>query len=214
MVKTRLAQSLPPPAVTALYRCLLADTVTLARSLSGVELAIVCPGSDSDELAHLLGSDLPVVEQKGQGLAAALTSVFAHFATGRRHVIAFNSDSPHVPVSVLENAFQTLAAYDVVVGPAHDGGYYLVGTKVAHPALFEGDRMGTTNALEALLARARVLELSTGLTEPFYDIDVAEDLIQLGAELRLAPGRAPKTAAWFAEWELAVAELRARLGKL
>jgi hypothetical protein len=87
-----------------------------------------------------------------------------------------------------------------------------VGTRAAHPALFEGDGMGTINALEALLARARILKLSTGFTEPFYDIDVAGDLIRLAAELRLAPARAPQTAAWFAEWEAAVARLHARTG--
>ena len=214
MVKTRLAQSLPPPAVTALYRCLLADTVALARSLNGVEIAIMCPGTDRDELERLLAGRVPVIEQRGQGLGAALTSVFAHFATAWQRVIAFNSDSPHIPASILEGAFQTLSGCDVVVGPSHDGGYYLVGAKADHPTLFEGDGMGTTNALDALLARTRTLGLSTGFSEPFYDIDVADDLVQLAVELRLAPGRAPETATWFVEWEPAVAQLRARTGKL
>jgi rSAM/selenodomain-associated transferase 1 len=201
MVKTRLAQCLPPPAVTELYRCLLEDTVALARTLIGVEVAIMCPGSDVDELARLAGDAVQVVAQKGEGLAAGLTSVFARFAAaGQRRVIAFNSDSPHLPASVLENAFQVLAAYDVVIGPTDDGGYYLVGANAAHPALFERDGMGTTNALDALLSRARALALSTGFTDPFYDIDVAEDLIRLAAELRLAPARAPRTAAWLKQW--------------
>jgi uncharacterized protein len=215
MVKTRLTQSLPLPAITALYRCLLEDTVALAKSLSGVEAAIMCPGQDVDELARLLGDAVQIVPQKGAGLAAGLTSVFAHFgANGRHHVIAFNSDSPHLPSSVLERAFEALAAYDVVIGPTHDGGYYLVGAKAAHPTLFENDGMGTTNALQALLARTRILELSTGFTDSFYDIDVGDDLIRLAAELRLAPTRAPRTAAWFAEWEQAVARLHPPMGKL
>jgi rSAM/selenodomain-associated transferase 1 len=208
MVKTRLAQSLPLPAVTALYCCLLDDTMALARSLETVEVAIMCPGSDVDELACLAGDAVRVVAQKGEGLAAGLTSVFAHFAVGYQRVIAFNSDSPHLPASVLENAFKVLTLHDVVVGPTHDGGYYLIGAKANHPALFEGDRMGTTNALEALLARARALELSVGFTAPFYDIDVAGDLIRLAVELQLAPARAPRTAAWLTEWGQAVAQLR------
>ena len=214
-VKTRLAQSLPLSAVTALYSNLLQDTVALAQSLSPVEVAIMCPGPDVDELVSLLGNAAQIVPQKGEGLAAGLTSVFAHFAaTGRHHVIAFNSDTPHLPAAVLESAFQTLAAHDVVIGPTLDGGYYLVGANAAYPTLFENDGMGTRSALENLLARARALELSTGLTEPFYDIDVADDLIQLAAELRLAPEKAPRTAAWFAEWEQAVAALRPLMGKL
>ncbi len=79
-VKTRLASSLSSEAVTAFYCCLLDDTLALARSLSDVEVAIMCPESDVNELAQLAGSEVSVVAQKGEGLAAGLTSVFAHFA--------------------------------------------------------------------------------------------------------------------------------------
>jgi uncharacterized protein len=212
MVKTRLAQSLSLEGVTELYCCLLDDTLALARSLSDVEVAVMCPESDLDELARLAGPQLAgkaasVVAQKGEGLAAGLTSVFAHFAEGhrtdalQRRIIAFNSDSPHLPRSVLEDAFETLAAHDVVVGPTHDGGYYLVGAKASHPTLFAGDGMGTSSALERLLARALALELSVGFAAPFYDIDVADDLTRLAEELRLAPAKAPRTAAWLKEWD-------------
>lgn len=200
MVKTRLGQTLPPLAVTTLYGCLLVDTLALARSLNGVRIAMMCPPADTGELERWLGAGVEIVAQKGEGLAAGLISVFAHFAAdGRDHVIAFNSDSPHLPGSVLDSAFQTLAVHDVVIGPTHDGGYYLVGAKSAHPTLFENDGLGTNSALERLLARAKALELSTGLTEPFYDVDVADDLIRLARELDLEPARAPRTAAWFAE---------------
>lgn len=214
MVKTRLAQSLPVEAVTELYRCLLGDTVQLARSLSSVEVAVMCPVSDVGELACLAGDAVQIVAQTGEGLAAGLTSVFAHFASGQRCVIAFNSDSPHLPASVLENAFQALAAHDVVIGPTHDGGYYLVGAKASHPKLFEGDGMGTESALDALLAHTRAMQLSVGFTDSFYDIDVAGDLTRLAAELQLAPSRAPRTAAWLKRWERAVAQLPTGTGNL
>src|SRR6202043_1372229 len=113
-----------------------------------------------------------------------------------------------LPLSVLEEAFETLAAHDLVVGPTHDGGYYLVGAKASHPALFVHDGMGTSSALERLLSRARTLELSVGFADPFYDIDVADDLTRLAEELRLAPAKAPRTAAWLKEWELATAQLK------
>jgi uncharacterized protein len=208
-VKTRLAPSLSPEAVTAFYCCLLDDTLALARSLSTVEVAIMCPNTDVNELAQLAGGEMSVVAQKGEGLASGLTSVFARFAEGhKRRTIAFNSDSPHLPRAVLEDAFETLAAYDVVVGPTHDGGYYLVGAKASHPALFAGDGMGTSSALERLLTRARTLGLSVGFADPFYDIDVADDLTRLAAELRSAPARAPRTARWLREWELLAARSR------
>src|SRR5437868_6912202 len=137
-VKTRLAASLSPEAVTDFYCCLLEDTLALARSLNDVEVAIMCPESDVKDLvqlvakhlpdkrspgAHSLGKPASVVAQQGEGLAAGLTSVFAHFAPDhrredhQRRIIAFNSDSPHLPSSVLEDAFETLSANDVVVGP-------------------------------------------------------------------------------------------------
>ena len=214
-VKTRLAPSLSHEAVTDFYCCLLEDTLALARSLSDVEVAIMSPASDVDELAQLAGHEATVVAQKGEGLAAGLTSVFAHFAENhRRRTIAFNSDSPHLPRSVLEDAFETLAAHDVVVGPTYDGGYYLVGAKASHPSLFAHHGMGTSSALERLLSRARALELSVGFADAFYDIDVADDLTRLATELRLAPARAPRTAEWIKEWGDAVAHLRTGTGEL
>src|ERR1700732_1957628 len=98
MVKTRLAQSLPVEAVAELYCCLLDDTIALARSLGTVEVVIMCPASDVDELNGLARGVANVVAQKGEGLAAGLTSVFAHFAgSARPGVVAFHSDSPHLP---------------------------------------------------------------------------------------------------------------------
>ena len=58
------------------------------------------------------------------------------------------------------------------------------------------------------MSRARTLKLSVGFAEPFYDVDVADDLSRLAAELRVAPARAPRTAAWLKEWENAAARLR------
>jgi uncharacterized protein len=209
-VKTRLAPSLSPAAITSLYCCLLQDTLALARSLQEVEMAIMCPDSDVNELVQLVGRDVNVVAQKGEGLAAGLTSVFTHFADHpQRRIIAFNSDSPHLPPSVLEQAFETLASHDVVVGPTHDGGYYLIGAKASYPTLFASDGMGTSTALERFLVRARTLELSVAFAPPFYDIDVAHDLARLAEDLRLAPAKAPRTARWLKEWELAVDRSRA-----
>jgi len=213
-VKTRLAVSLSAEAISDFYCCLLEDTLALACSLSTVEVAIMCPESDVSDLARLAGKDINIVAQKGEGLAAGLTSVFAHFAEGQhRRTIAFNSDSPHLPRSILEDAFEALATHDVVVGPTHDGGYYLVGTKASYPALFADDGMGTSSALERLLARAQALELSFGFADSFYDIDVADDVTRLAEELRLAPEKAPRTAAWLKEWELVTTQSKARTGR-
>ncbi len=219
VVKTRLTPDLSPHEVTSFYRCLLDDTLALACSLSDVEIAIMCPEHDVSELAQLAGAltnnKAGVIAQHGSGLAAALTSVFAHFAgNGKRRVIAFNSDSPHLPPSILEQAFHVLLDHDVVIGPTHDGGYYLVGAKSSHPSLFASDGMGTSSALETLLSRARTLDLSVGFADLFYDIDIAADLTRLATDLRHAPEKAPRTAAWLKQRELTPAPQRSGMGEL
>lgn len=214
-VKTRLTQSLPVDGVTDLYRCLLEDTLALALSLRTVAVAVMCPASDVEELTGIVQGAAHVVAQRGEGLAAGLHSVFENFtAAGRNRAVAFNSDSPHLPASVLESAFDALAKNDVVVGPTHDGGYYLVGAKEVHPTLFDRDSMGTETALDALLARTRELQLSVVFTDPFYDIDVAGDLTRLAGELQLAPERAPRTAVWLKQWRSSLEESRTGTGSL
>src|SRR5215472_9646149 len=127
MVKTRLSACLPQAAVVGLYRALLEDTIALAQSIDHVETAIMSPAADVEELSTIAGPGVRVVAQTGHGLGAALTTVFAHFARDGRRVVAFNSDSPHLPPFVLRQAFEALTSSDVVAGPTHDGGYFLVG---------------------------------------------------------------------------------------
>ena len=206
-VKTRLAACLAPEAIVGLYRCLLKDTMALAKSLDGVAPAILCPAGDVDELSHMVDGNMPVVPQEGVGLAAGLESVFESFtAEGSRRVIAFNSDSPHLPPAALRRAFDALDSCDLVVGPTHDGGYYLVGARAAHPGLFTVSAMGTASALDMLLLRARELGLTMHTMGEFYDVDVSSDLSRLAGELRLAPERAPRTAAWLRERESAASK--------
>jgi len=203
-VKTRLAPSLAPAAIVALYRCLIEDTLELARSLPDTRVALVCPSGDVDELRAWLGTSVEVVAQQGHGLAAALDSTFRVFlADGADRVVILNGDSPHLPSDELERAFALLDRCDLVVGPTTDGGFYLVGERVAHPALFEASRLGTQTALEALLARASELGLRVELTAPWYDVDEPDDLARLALDLRSAPASAPRTGALLARWRLA-----------
>lgn len=214
VVKTRLSASLPPAAILELYRSLLEDTLALAQSLDGIETAIMSPAGDVEELSRFAGRGVHVVAQTGNGLAAGLTTVFKHFAKAGRRVVAFNSDSPHLPVSTLRQAFEALASCDLVVGPTHDGGFYLVGASASHPGLFDGSPLGTASALDALRERALSLRLSMRFTDPFYDIDVPSDLIRLTEELRLTPDRAPRTAAWLAQCAQALSQSRPGIGDL
>jgi rSAM/selenodomain-associated transferase 1 len=197
-VKTRLAASLSAEAVVDLYRCMIEDTLDLARSVSTDALAIVCPTSDISDLISWLPA-IEIVGQQGDGLAAGLVSAFRVFIDrGYRRVVAIDGDSPQLPSETLEKAFRLLDEADVVVGPTIDGGYYLVGSTTAQPELFDTRRMGTGRALDSLTASAQGLGLRVALTETRYDVDEAEDLGRLARELRSFPHRAPRTAAWLA----------------
>jgi rSAM/selenodomain-associated transferase 1 len=199
-VKTRLAGAFTPPEVVRLSDCMLRDTVALVQTLSGVQVAVMCPSEDVADIGARLPPGVQVVGQRGDGLAAALVSVFERFVPDFRRVVAIDSDSPHLPPAILESAFEHLETRDVVVGPTDDGGYYLVGASAAHPRLFDAAPLGTGNARDALLGNAGALGLSVAFTAPWYDVDLPADLRRLAAELHIEPARAPRTAALLASW--------------
>lgn len=197
-VKTRLCDSLPTDAVIELYKCLIEDTFQLARSVSADALAIVCPSSDVSDLARWL-PEIEIVAQQGEGLAAGLVSAFRTFiGRGYRRVIALDGDSPQLPGQTIEYAFCLLDDADVVVGPTIDGGYYLIGATALEAELFDQQQIGSSGALDSLLATARTLRLKVALTETGYDVDEPDDLARLARELGLFPSRAPRTARWLA----------------
>jgi uncharacterized protein len=197
-VKTRLARSLSTEATLELYKCMIEDTLDLARAVATDALAVVCPASDVADLAAWLPA-VEVVGQQGQGLAAGLVSVFRTFIDrGYHRVVAIDGDSPQLPPETLEKAFQLLDEADLVVGPTSDGGYYLVGGMTVQPSLFDTQRMGTGSALDSLMMTAQGLDLRVAVTETNYDVDEPEDLGRLARDLHLHPGRALRTAAWLA----------------
>jgi rSAM/selenodomain-associated transferase 1 len=199
-VKTRLTGAYPARDVVQLSDCMLRDTLALAQALSLVHVAVMCPFEDVPDLEARLPRGVHVVGQRGTGLAAALGSAFECFLPEFRRVVALDSDSPHLPLAILQSAFELLETNDLVVGPTEDGGYYLVGASATHPRLFDPAPLGTRNARDALLGNVRALGLSVALTEPWYDVDVPADLRRMAAELRTEPARAPRTAALLGSW--------------
>ena len=199
-VKTRLNGAYSPREVLRLSECMLRDTLALAWSIPGIHVAVMCPAGDVTDIGGRLPVGVQVVGQRGDGLAAALVSVFDHFVPEFRHVVALDSDSPHLPASILQSAFDLLGTSEVVVGPTEDGGYYLVGASATHPRLFDRAPLGTSTARDALIGNARSLGLSVAFTEAWYDVDLPDDVRRLAAELRSDPARAPRTAELLGSW--------------
>src|SRR5262245_50338722 len=107
-VKTRLASALGADDVVALYKCLIEDTLRLARSVRTDALAVVCPTADRDDIARWLPG-IEIAGQRGEGLAAGLASVFRIFGgRGYPRVVALAGDSPHLDSATVEKAFRCL----------------------------------------------------------------------------------------------------------
>ena len=196
-VKTRLHGALSAARATELYRCFLLDRLdALAAVPDVVRVVAFTPPAAAAAMAALVPPGYRLVPQEGDTLERRLTRLFARLlGEGHAGAIAIDSDSPTLPMAYVSEAARLLAARtaDVVVGPSDDGGYYLVGVRSPQPTLFDGVPWSTPDTRRATLERARVLGLTVHLLPPWFDVDTADDLARLRAELagRAAP---PRTA--------------------
>jgi hypothetical protein len=199
--KTRLTPPLSPEHAAALYECFLRDTLDLVRRLPGVTPAIAYLPAEARAYFAELAPGFELVLQEGATLGERLDNALTHvLAQGYRRAIIMNSDGPTLPLAWLAAAFDALAgAADVVLGPSDDGGYYLIGLKQPAPRLLREVPMSTPTVLADTLALAREHGLRVDLLPPWYDVDDAEGLARLNAELADAPADvAPHTRAFLA----------------
>ena len=173
-VKTRLAATIGADAALAAYRELVAITL---RSLIGlapeieVELRFA-PDDARAELTPWLQPNWRAVPQGGGDLGARLTHAFGSaFADGCPRVVVIGSDCPHMTAADIRDAFGALEDTDVVLGPATDGGYWLLGLRATHPELFTGIDWSTPQVREQTLAQARSGGLGVRELRELSDVD-------------------------------------------
>ena len=178
--KTRLIPALGAAGAADLQRRMTEWTVAVvARFIERfpVSAEIRYDGGSLDQMAAWLASPIPCIPQEGNDLGARLASAFAAaFAGGARRVVVIGADCPGLTVGVLVAAFAALSRHDLVLGPATDGGYYLLGLSREAPSIFSEIPWGSAEVLAATLARAEALALSIQLLEPLADVDRPEDL--------------------------------------
>jgi rSAM/selenodomain-associated transferase 1 len=200
--KSRLAAVLPDrDQRQALQRAMLADVLSAARGVPGAIVRVaIAPGGATDALADLGIAPGQVVEQRGETLGERERGVFADlFRRGARQVVLVGSDIPLLTPTILEDAFAALtdSATQVVLGPASDGGYYLLGLNAPTvPDLFTGVRWSTKYALMDTLRRCEFEERRVTLLPILDDIDEPDDLARLRATLAANPSLAAHTAAY------------------
>ena len=202
--KTRLAPHLSESRRLALRRALLADTLrTVAPppSPSGEVIVFVEPGDASGEVEVLSAAPVACVPQVdgdlGRRMCAALTHLLETLNCDA--AILVGSDIPLLTADHLDEARDTLETMGgVVLGPADDGGYYLIGMRAVHAELFEAVEWGTASVLTDTLRIAKRAGIEARLIRGAYDVDTIEDLRRLEGDLRAAPpDLAPHVRAWF-----------------
>lgn len=191
-VKTRLQPDLTPAESAALYDCLLKDRIESVQDLAGVEKAIAyTPAAALPYFERLAPREFTLFPQRGWGLSARLSDIVASRQRDRGGgIVIVDSDSPDLPVDRIPGALRSLRrGTDVVFGPCHDGGYYLVAVKGPAPGLFEGIPWSTGEVLQTSLERASFLGLKSALLPPWGDIDTFTDLEACFARLEEGTGR-------------------------
>lgn len=189
-VKTRLCPPLTPPEAAEVAAAMLADTLAAAAA-SGADPWCVYDG-DKRILARQLRWPVPLLQQAGGGLEARLAAGQAElFARGYEQVVLLGADCPTVSGAYLRQAIDALADVDVVLGPAADGGYTLIGTKAPSPALFDGVPMSTDRVLTDTLERVVRQRLQVRLLAWRHDLDTVADLVEAQASGQLV--HAPAT---------------------
>lgn len=180
--KTRLVPALGARGAAALHRRLTEQTVACIRDLQRkrpVRLEIRYTGGRRVLFQKWL-PDADLAPQGPGGLGERLARSFAEaFGRGSRRVVAVGADCPALSAAILARAFEQLRGRDLVLGPAADGGYYLLGLSREAPSLFGGIPWGTATVLAATLARVREGAFSFSLLEPLADVDCLEDLAHL-----------------------------------
>lgn len=175
-VKTRLAAGVGEAEALRIYRNLLAHTRAAADGVA-VHKALWLAG-DAPEGSEFSG--WAGYEQRPQAagdLGQRMHTAFAAaFAAGAKAAVIIGTDCPELSTPLLQQAFERLKTHDVVAGPAHDGGYYLLGMRQMVPDFFLNKTWSTETVLADTLADAQRMGLAVALLPPLSDVDNAEDL--------------------------------------
>ena len=179
--KTRLIPALGAQGAADIQRQMTEYTVSQAKELQNlrsVSVEVRYDGGNRQLMQDWLGYDI-VCRSQGKGDLGSRIARSHQFAvkTGIDYVVIIGTDCPRLNAEVMAQAFQQLhLAHDLVLGPALDGGYYLIGLSRLLPELFMGIDWGTAEVLRQTVAIAQQLKLSIAYLTPLADVDRPEDL--------------------------------------
>jgi len=201
-VKTRLIGDLSPAQAAALHAAFLDDLLDRLRPGS-FELRLAWALDPEEEVPE---GPLPGLRQLGDDLGERLYRTLSDAAVDASAVAALGSDHPSLPLELVHRAFELLEeGADVVLGPAEDGGYYLIALRAAAvvPRLFEGIAWSTDRVFPETLARCRELGLRLELLPEASDVDTPDDLRRLAARMGKGDLGCPRTRELLRAWGIA-----------
>lgn len=178
--KTRLIPVLGAEGAANLHRQMAEKTLTTAKQLKKqnfCSIEVQFTGSDLSLMQQWLGDDLIYHPQSSGDLGDRMGQAFQNaFNQGKTSIITIGTDCPSLTVELLAQAFEQLHHHDLVLGPAEDGGYYLIGLNRWRQELFKGINWGTKTVLQQTLSICHQLNLSVSYLPQLTDIDRPEDL--------------------------------------
>lgn len=177
-VKTRLAKSIGEDQALAVYHRLLSYTKEITKKLNCEKAVYYSDSIDHNDLWDNMIYDKHL--QQGNDLGERMQDALSNaFASGKKRVVIIGSDCIELESYMIKEAFAVLDNNDVVIGPAKDGGYYLLGMKKFLPTLFENKRWSSEDLLMDTILDLKKMQSSYFLMKTLNDIDTIEDLRQI-----------------------------------
>jgi rSAM/selenodomain-associated transferase 1 len=171
-VKTRLAAQIGAKPALAIYLKLLQHTRLTALQTNCKKYVFA-----TETLHDDFWKGFGLKEQNGGNLGEKMMDAFEQLLNkGYIKVVIIGSDCPHLKAQHIEEAFDGLNSNDIVIGPANDGGYYLLGMKKMHPAIFQNKSWSTAFVFNETIATIKMLQLSFHQLEALTDVDEASDV--------------------------------------
>lgn len=185
-VKTRLGRSIGLQAAAEVYRAFIAAQLHRLRCTADQRVIVYTPGDRREQFQHLAVNHWQLKPQADGNLGARMQRFFSDaFAAGAARVVVIGSDSPTIPLDILDQAFDQLQRAAVVLGPSADGGYYLIGMREECPKLFDSIAWGSRHVWQQTIRELERQRMPFVCLPPWYDVDELEDLRRLSRELQL-----------------------------
>ncbi len=181
-VKTRLGVS--PDRAAEIARAFLLDVLDRTHAIAARRVVVFAPAESREEMARLVGAGVELEAQADGDLGRRLERFIGdRLDAGADRVVVIGTDSPTLPPEFLSRALEDLAHADLVLGPATDGGYYLVGCRRRLP-IFDGISWSRDTVLAETIDRLDDPRWSVSLLPPWYDVDTPEGWAMMRGHVR------------------------------